>query len=78
MTDMLRMDYINSLPQPFKVKLCGDKLLWPVIDIDVESGAFRIDVCGLSQVKHIGEVMFFLDACGVEHSPDDFFVEDEV
>jgi hypothetical protein len=40
MSDVLRMDYINSLPQPFLVRFCGDKdWWWPVnVSIGVELG----------------------------------------
>lgn len=47
MIDVLRMDHINSLPQPFLVRFCGDKdWWWPVHDFEVGTGLMRIDVCG--------------------------------
>lgn len=76
MADLLRMDHINSLPQPFIAKLYGGSE-WPVHDIDVETGLLRIDVCGKLDVKHIGDVRSFMDANFVEHDADDFYVEDE-
>ncbi len=76
MSDLLRMDYINSLPQPFFAHFYGGSE-WPVHDIDVETGLLRIDVCGLLDVKHIGDVKFFRDMDGVEHDADSFYNEDE-
>jgi hypothetical protein len=74
-TDRLRMDYINSLPQPFLVRLCGDKTKWQLVDIDVQTGLLRFDVCGKLQVGHIGEVAEFIDAEGNSHEPDSFYWE---
>lgn len=77
MSDLLRMDHINSLPQPFVAHFCGGSE-WPVFDIDVETGLLRIDVCGLLEVTNIGNVMFFRDMDGVEHDADSFYNEDEL
>lgn len=68
MADLLNMDYINGLPQ-----LWVDG--WPVCDIDVETGLFRIDVCGLFEARHIGSVISFTDADGVDHDPETFYLE---
>lgn len=76
MTDVLRMDYINSLPQPFLVRFCGDKIWWPVNDFEVSTGIMRIDVCGLLQVKSFGEVMEIRDGAHQTHDPDTFYNED--
>ena len=77
MSDLLRMDHINSLPQHFVAHFCGGSE-WPVFDIDVETGLRRIDVCGLLEVTSIGNVMFFRDMDGVEHDADSFYNEDEL
>jgi len=76
MSDLLCMDYINSLPQPLIAKLFGGSE-WPIYDIDVGSGLLRIDVCGLLEVKHIGDVRSFCDDCGVEHDSETFYVDGE-
>ncbi|WP_311272207.1 MULTISPECIES: hypothetical protein [unclassified Rhizobium] len=73
MSDLLRMDYINSLPQPFLARFCGDKDFWPVNDFEVGTGLMRIDVCGLLDVKHFGEVMEIKDGNDVTHDPDTFY-----
>jgi len=70
--DLLKMDYINSLPQPFIAHFCGGSE-WQVHDIDVQTGLLRIDLYGKLQVKHIGEVMFFRGADGLEHDSDTFY-----
>jgi hypothetical protein len=76
MSDLLRMDYINSLPQPFIATMLGGSR-WPVYDIDVEKGLMRLDVMGKLDITHIVEVAKFTDADGVEHTPDSFYNEDE-
>jgi hypothetical protein len=77
MTDMLDMAYINSLPQPLFVREFGSKdWWWPVYDIDVETGCYRIDVMGKLEVKHVGGAAEFRDANGNLHPVDLFFKED--
>lgn len=71
-TDRLRMEHINSLPQPFIAHFYGGSE-WPVNDIEVQTGLLRIDVCGLLEVKHIGDVRFFRDDDGVEHDSETFY-----
>lgn len=72
MADILRMDYINSLPQPFIANLVG-KSRWPVHDICVNSALLRIDVCGLLEVKSFGDVIYLEDADGVIHDAETFY-----
>lgn len=74
MNDLLNMEFINSLPQPLFVRSGS---WWPVHDIDVETGLFRIDVCGLLDVMHIGSVLTFRDADGNEHGSDTFYLESD-
>lgn len=76
MTDLLRMDYINSLPQPFMATFCGGDE-WQVYDIEVGTGLLRIDVCGMLEVKSMGEVINFTDADGTCHDPDTFYCDYE-
>lgn len=76
MSDVLRMDYINSLPQPFLARFCGDKSWWPVHDFEVQTGVMRIDVCGLLQVKSFCEVMEIRDGDHQTHDPDSFYNEE--
>ena len=72
--DRLKLDHINSLPQPFiGVFFGGDR--WPIEDIDVQTGLLRINVCGKLQVKHIGDVKHFVDADGGIHDSDSFYVD---
>lgn len=75
-SDLLRMDYINSLPQPFVARMFGGAE-WEVADIDVETGLMRILVCGKIQPTHIGEVSHFRDMDGAVHSADSFYCESE-
>lgn len=73
-TDLLDMDYINSLPQPFLGRTLGTgNWEWEIHDIEVQTGLVRINVCGLLEVKHISDFSLFRDMNGVEHSPDGFY-----
>jgi len=74
MSDILRMDYINSLPQPFMARMAGGDS-WPVYDIEVETGLIRLDICGLLQISSMGEVIEFTDIDGGKHTPDSFYVD---
>lgn len=76
MSDLLRMNYINSLPQPFIATFYGGDE-WPVYDIDVETGLLRIDVVGKLQVSDIGEVKFFTDESGDIHDSETFYSDYE-
>lgn len=74
MGDLLRMDYINSLPQPIFVRLVGDKTFdWPVESFAVDTLLFRIDVCGLLEVKGMSDAAEFRDADGVIHDAETFY-----
>jgi hypothetical protein len=73
MSDLLNMDYINTLPQPLFAWHLGS--WWPVHDIEVETGCLRIDACGMLDVLHIGGIIKFVDANGTEHDPDTFYIE---
>lgn len=76
--DVLRMDYINSLPQPFFVRLIGDKTFnWPVHDFATDVGLFRIDVCGLLEVKSMSDAAEFRDAEGTIHDAETFYSDYE-
>ena len=76
--DVLRMDYINSLPQPFIGREMGQgEWWWPINDFEVSSGMCRIDVCGLLQVKWVTDFSVIRDGDGFEHDPDSFFTDYE-
>lgn len=77
MSDLLRMDYINSLPQPFMAKLFGG-WEWSIYDIDVQTGLLRIDVMGKLDVLHISDVNYFTDEEGVNHDTETFYCDYEV
>jgi hypothetical protein len=73
MADYLKMDYINSLPQLYVELSTG---LWPVFDMDAETGCLRIDVCGRLQVSHLFNVICFIDDDGNRYEPEDFITEE--
>lgn len=76
MSDKLRMDYINSLPQPFMARLYGG-WTWPIYDIEVETALCRIDVCGRLQVISFVEIAEITDEAGVKHDPEEWWVDAE-
>ena len=63
--DRLDADYINSLPQ-----LYDDG--YPVNNIDVQTGLYQIDCCGLFETRHIDKCMTMKDAYGATHWTCDF------
>lgn len=73
--DRLRMDHINSLPQPFLARFCGDRDWWPVADFEVQTGLMRIDVVGKLQVMRFSEVMEIQDGNSVFHDPETFYTD---
>ena len=76
MADKLRLDYINGLPHPL-VAVFGRLNEWPVVVLDVQTGAMTIDVCGAAQLEHVGNVLHFVDAAGVTHDVESFYTEGE-
>ena len=74
MSDLLCIEYINSLPQPFMAHFYGGSK-WPIYDIDVETGLLRIDVCGKLQISHIMEVKLIMDMNGDKHASETFYLE---
>ena len=77
MPDVLRMDFINSLPQPILGRDLGTgDWWWPINDFEVESGMCRIDVMGRLQPRWVIDFSVFRDADGVEHAPDSLFLEE--
>ena len=78
MPDLLRMDFINALPQPLLIRQWGCGIWWPVHDIGVDAALVRIDVCGLLQPIHFSDCASIKDAEDVEHDPDTFYSDYEV
>ena len=73
--DLLDMDWINSLPQPFFARRygAGDEWWWPVNDFEVETGLFRIDVVGKLEAWHISDAARIRDGLGREYRCDAFY-----
>lgn len=77
-SDLLNIDFINSLPQPLWVRQWGDKdFLWPLYEICVETGLMRIDVCGKLDNLHIGDVAQFRDDYGTVYDSEEFYLESD-
>jgi len=77
MSDLLNMDLINSLPQPLWGSENGKDWWWPIVDICVETGLCRIDVCGQTQAMHFTDFRMIRDDSQAMHEPDSFYLEDE-
>lgn len=78
MSDLLRMDFINSLTQPLWVRQWGrESFDWPVYDICVETGLMRIDVCGKLDKLHICDIAQFKDDYGTVYDSDVFYSDYE-
>lgn len=71
--DLLDMDWINSLPQPLFITKHSRDYLWPVIDIEVQTGLVRIDVVGLNETWHWDDVSFVQDGLGREYEGYAFY-----
>lgn len=76
MSDKLRMDFINSLPQPFFARFGGSTAWWPIIDLDVETALCRLDIMGRMQVESFADVVELKDGFGNVRDPNDFWNED--
>lgn len=74
MSDRLNMAAINTLPHPLYARFFGGDV-WPVYDIDVETGMMRIDVCGLLQVTHFRDVTSLRDSDGIVRDADEFYTD---
>jgi hypothetical protein len=77
MTDILNMELINSLPQPLFGKGYGRDHWWPIVDIDVETGLCRIDVCGLLEVRQFSDFRYIRDDAQTLHEPDRFYLNED-
>lgn len=76
MSDVLRMEYINSLPHPLMATFFGGDE-WPIYYVCVQTGLMKIDVCGMLDNKCFGEVKFITDADGEKHDAEVFYVDYE-
>ena len=72
--DKLNIHTINALPLPLMALFFGGDR-WAIHDIDVETGVMRINVCGLLQVTHFGDLRKLIDGDHVEYDPDQFYIE---
>ena len=67
--DKLSEAYINSLPQLYT------KDGFPVHDIEIQTGLFRIDVSGQLEVRHIGGEPYFKESNGNKYEIENFYLE---
>lgn len=77
MSDLLSMERINALPHPLMIREFSHDMWWPLIDIDVQTGLHRIDVCGMSQTNEISGCAQIMDGDGNIHSAEIFFSDYE-
>lgn len=76
--DLLSFEKINALPHPLMIREFSHDWWWPLIDIDVQSGLYRVDVCGKSQTFSVGGCTQIQDGTGDIHDMDIFFTDYEV
>lgn len=74
MADLLREDFINSLPQPLYVKLWSS--YWPLVEVCVETGLGKIDVCGMYDNIEFGRVTSLRDANWNEVDLEECYVQE--
>lgn len=69
--DVLDAEYINSLPQP----------LWDrgyqIVNIDVQTGLYKIDVCGMIDIKNLLKIRSIFDGNGNEHLIEDLLTDEK-
>lgn len=75
--DLLLMDKINALPHPLMIRGFSHDYWWPVIDIEVQTGLYRIDVCGMVECRQMSSCGQIMDGSGKVHYVDEFYVDYE-
>lgn len=50
---------------------------YPIVDIDIETGLYRIDVHGMLEVRHWSTLITLKTVDGETLDPDDFYNEEE-
>lgn len=73
-SDLLDSNKISDLPHPLCV-MQYDGSIYELESICVETGLCRFLVCGLVDCCPFGYFKFLVDADGIEHETDIFYVE---
>lgn len=74
--DLLNMLKFNTLPGPVTARISGGAEYW-IETLDVQTGLMRLDVSGRLDRMEFIEANMLIDGDGVEHNPDDFWLEDD-
>ena len=77
MADLLDMEAINSLPHPLYAGRGGLGTEWPITFICVQTGCCTMDVVGRSENFRFAELIWLIDADGIRHDPDSFYLDSE-
>lgn len=72
--DVICIEKFNSLSSPVTASMYGGGEYW-IETLDVQTGLMRLDVCGQIDLSSFGLVKSLIDADGISHDPDDFWVE---
>ena len=76
MSDILDMEFINSLPQPLMARKYGWQDFWMTVEtICVETGCMRFDIMGKIERGHIDDIAEFKDMDGEVHVSDSFWLD---
>lgn len=72
--DILDIKKFNELPSPVTAKLIGGGEYW-IETLCVQTGAMRIDVCGMIDHMEFIDVLELIDINGKQYNPDDFWLD---
>jgi len=72
--DLLDIVKINSLPHPLTARMVGGSEQM-IETIDVQTGCMRLDIYGQIDLECFSIVMVIIDADGVEHDSDYFWID---
>ena len=72
--DIIDLGKFNSLPSPVTARILSGAEYW-IETLDVQTGLMKIDVCGQVDLTSFAEVLMLIDADGIEHNPDDFWMD---
>lgn len=75
MADLLDMEAINSLPHPLYAGRGGGGTEWPIAFICVQTGCCTMDVAGLPENFRFADLIWLIDADGIRHDPDSFYLD---
>jgi hypothetical protein len=77
MPDLLSLEKINALSHPLMIRPFRSDPWYGLIDIDVQTGLYRMDVCGMWQLGSVSSCEQIMDGDGAIHDMEIFFSDYE-